>query len=661
MEDQKFFNVADKKVTILWVDRKKGSKKLIGEFDPDVIVEEINPNQDYEPLIAGRYVNQISVPQEILAVHQSEIADLKTQITEVKTALRDERDSLRRKLLETKERELDQKYLEELELEEKTATKWLARGLVDVIEGNQSYKGVNVETRVLYFGKRHRKNAIIRELTTNLGYTIDTFNLVIVGGNAAGVSAAQFARKIYRKANIIVIEREPYSQYSRCGLPYSLSKVIPEFDDLQEFKEGFYKVNNIDIRLQQEVIDIDPVKKSVQIRVLETGKVYELPYDKLILATGATPWIPPIENKDKYIDRGVFFLRTMDQGIAIQQFIEGKEGKMNAVVVGAGLVGLETAEALSEMGLEVSVIEALDHPLGLFMDADVAKLATKVLTNHGIKLYLGHFAKGFIGDEEQLTGVEIKSRNSDETIVIPTEICVVGTGNRPNLELAEKAGCDIGRQITINERCETSVSDIYAIGDCTEWNRLFPNKIVPVGMGTMAVRMGRVAGENSVGGGRNLAPLIFSRVTKLFDTWFAAVGPTVSELERDGWTDYVATRYKGSSRPHYFPGHQDLITKLIAEKSSGKIIGAQLVGKERVAQRANVIAMAIQMGATVDDLIHLENVYSPPTAPVWDPIVEAAFLLEAKIKRDLESAKLSKIMAQAINFSKREKFAPSVT
>ncbi|MHA1603050.1 MAG: FAD-dependent oxidoreductase, partial [Candidatus Freyarchaeota archaeon] len=345
-------------------------------------------------------------------------------------------------------------------------------------------------------------------------------------------------------------------------------------------------------------------------------------------ATGSYPAAPPIDGvKDK---EGVYFLRTLQDAMNIAAAAENAK---NAVVVGAGLIGVETAENLVEKGLKVAIVEFLPSVVPLMIDPDMAELVEEELTKHGMEIYTNTAAKAVLG-EERAEKVLIENRETKETKEIPADLVVIGAGVRPYTEIAEKAGVELGttKYIKVNERCETSVPDIYSAGDCTEYPDFVTRQPLPMGMGTIAVRQGKVCGINAAGGEAKMLPgVLQTRITKIFDIQIAAVGPTAHQLERNGIKPVIG-KVTGSTKPEYYPGGKLIRMKILADEK-GKILGAQIVGYEDVHQKINVIAAAMQAGMTVYDLEWLETCYAPASCPTWDVLTLAAEPVIKKIAR----------------------------
>lgn len=464
--------------------------------------------------------------------------------------------------------------------------------------------------------------------------------IVIVGGGCGGATAAQFARKTDRTSEITIIEREPYPQYSRCGLPYGISGIIPDFANLIEAPEERLKKNRIALHLGTEATSVDKERKVVHAK---TGdKAFELPYDSLILATGAKATVPPIKGVLKEGGRpgelkpGVYVLRTIEDARGIQSL--GHKGK-RAVVVGAGLVGLEVAEALMVRGCKVAIVEYLHNCILAMVDEDMAQMMADAIAKHGVKLFTNYQATEILGEEKANCVVAIE-RNTGEERTFYADLIVIATGQRGETELAKQVGCSVGvtKQIVVDDRCETCEKSVYAIGDCTEYPDLVTAKPYVSGLGTIAVKMAMVAGVNAAGGDERLPKgFLITRATEPFGCQVAAVGPTCVQLEAAGIKPVIG-KVRSFTLPDYYPGRKEIFVKVLVHPDTGKILGAQIVGEDRVHMRINAFAVALQAGMTVQEMAKLETAYCPPAAPTVDPITIACEAAKLKLARGIRPA-----------------------
>jgi NADH oxidase (H2O2-forming) len=469
----------------------------------------------------------------------------------------------------------------------------------------------------------------------SLGGAVLVRKIVIVGAGCGGGTAAQFARKTDRTAEIVMIEREEYPQYSRCGLPYGISGIIPELTNLIEAPEERLRKNRIGLMLGTSVTSILPDTKIVHASKPD-GSPVELPYDSLVLATGAKAWVPPIKGAFKEgtkgdLKDGVFVLRTIEDARAIQKL--AYKGK-RAVVIGAGLVGLEVAEALMIRGCKVTIIEFLPNCILAMVDEDMAQMMADAIRKHDVKMFNEFEVTEILGDQKA-NGVVAVDRNTKEEREFYADVIVIATGQRGETELAKQVGCTVGetRQIKVDDRCETCVKGVFAVGDCTEYPELITGKPTVSGLGTIAVKMAMVAGVNAAGGDERLPRgFLQTRATEPFGCQVAAVGPTTPQLEAAGIKPLIG-KVRGFTLPDYFPGRLEIYVKVLAHPETGKILGAQIVGEDRVHMRVNAFAVAIMSDMTVHDLARLETAYCPPAAPTMDVITIACEAARLKLAR----------------------------
>jgi len=442
--------------------------------------------------------------------------------------------------------------------------------------------------------------------------------LLIIGSGAAGSTAAQFARKANRKAEITVLGNEPYSEYSKCGLPYVIGGAIPNFDELIEFSKSWFQHFKINLKLENEAYDIDPEGKIVKSVSLEDAGEEEHQYDALIIATGASSWIPKIKGaflEEGRLKEGIFTLRTMDDAKQILKRVE--KGK-RAMIVGSGLIGIEMAEALSRRGMKIYV-RLRTHMLTGMIDEDMAAPVQKGAEELGIH-FIPRVTVSEIGGEGKVKYVVLKNLDTEEESEYPADLVIISAGSKARVEVAEKAKCQIGSigGIVIDKECKTSVKDIYAAGDCTEYPDFVTGKPSLIGLGSIGVKQGRTAGMNAVGRKEEMPRgILNNRTTELFGLEISAVGPTMRGLKRAG-IEPIVGKFSGTTLPHYFPGKKVITVKVMADPKDGRIIAAQIVGEEEVHQRINVFATAILREMTLKDFMQLETCYAPPAAPTLD-------------------------------------------
>jgi len=440
--------------------------------------------------------------------------------------------------------------------------------------------------------------------------------IAVIGCGAAGATAAMQARKHDRKAEITIFNREQYSQYSRCGLPYTISGKVREFDDLILMPVDNWDMLKIDTKLSTNVTRIDHDAKKLEYDGESGDGTFE--YDALIFATGAENADPPIKGLDK--DR-VYGLRTIDDAKLLAK--EADKAK-KVVVIGGGLVGMETAEAFVERGLDVTVVEFLPNCLLAMVDPDIADIVEEHCKEHGLKILTNTAAQEILGDEEP-TGVLIKNRESGEETEIAADAVVVATGVRAITELAESIGVEIGpsRAIKTDEKMQTNLKDVYACGDCAENFEFITRDPMTMGLGTIAVREARVAGINSAGGDVTFPGIVGAKVTKLFGLEIASTGLT-DHLAEELDVQVKKGSIKGLTKPPYYVGGKDIKIKTYFRKEDGRLVGGQLVGVEDAAMRLNVITIGIQNDVDVVEFFDFENCYAPAICDTWDPLVQSA-------------------------------------
>jgi len=435
--------------------------------------------------------------------------------------------------------------------------------------------------------------------------------IVIIGANAAGTDAASAARKTDRKAEIILLTKEDKGAYSRCGLPFVLDGHIPSFENLIVYPSSFYKMMKLDLRLETEAKSIDTEAKTVEVED-KKGRSETLEYDSLIIATGAKPFIPPIEGIDK---EGVFTLHTYDDGVRL---VKAMKKAKTAAIIGSGLVGLETAVAFNRMNIKTTVIEMLPYILPRMLDKDMAGEVQKRLEEKGIKIMLGKPAEAIIGKDR----AEAVSVGGEE---VPADIVLNSAGVRPNTELAKAAGISIGETggIKTNIRMQTSAEDVYAAGDCAETTHIVTGRPCLPLLGATAVREGKVAGINAAGGYTIFPGALCSAVSQLLDFEVGATGLTEFWASRFG-VEVAVGKISGLTRAMYYPGAKPIKVKLLIEREEKIIVGGQIVGGEEVTQRINALSLAIQKRMTVYELIKADTCYAPSVCETWEPMVLAA-------------------------------------
>ncbi|MEU8260205.1 FAD-dependent oxidoreductase [Micromonospora sp. NPDC048999] len=443
--------------------------------------------------------------------------------------------------------------------------------------------------------------------------------LVVIGGDAAGMAAASQARRRRDRAEleIVAFERGHFTSYSACGIPYWVSGVVSEREQLiardpATFREKF----DIDVRLRHEVTAIDPDRREVVARDLAGGGQVRERYDTLVYATGATP-VRPKWGTDGIA--GVFGVQTLDDGSALLNWLDHEPRPRRAVVVGGGYIGVEMAEALLQRGLSVDLVEQADRPLPT-MDPDMAELALDALRRIGVGIRTGLSVTGLRERDGRVAAVVTPEGP------IPTDVVVLGLGVRPNTALAEAAGLPLGPTggVRTDRRMRVpGVAGVWAAGDCVETLHRVSGMPVHIPLGTHANKQGRVAGINIGGGYATFPGVIGTAVTKVCDLEVGRTGLREQDARAVGF-EFVSVVAESTSRAGYYPGARPMTVKLIAERPSGRLLGAQIVGWSEAAKRIDALAVALWNGMTVDEMTSLDLGYAPPYAPVWDPVLIAA-------------------------------------
>lgn len=443
--------------------------------------------------------------------------------------------------------------------------------------------------------------------------------VIIIGGVAGGASAAARIRRLDETAQIIVLERSNYVSYANCGLPYFIGGVIREQAELTlQTPQSFWERFHIDVRVRNEAVDIDVKSKTVAIRRLDTGEIYHEQYDKLLLSPGAKPVVPHLPGVTS--DR-IFSLRTVEDTLRIRKFIEEYK-PATAVLVGGGFIGLEMAENLTAMGISVTVIQR-SNQLFAPMDADMASFIHAQMRSHGVKLELEKTVTGF----SSKGGKPVTMIKDSEPI--SSDMVLLGVGVEPDTVLAEKAGLALGIRgaVAVNEYMETSVPDIYAVGDAVEVSHFVTGKKALISLAGPANKQGRIAADNICGGNSMFKGTQGSSVIKIFEMTGAVTGINEKTAEAAGIV-YDKVVLSPVSHAAYYPGGQTMYMKVLYEKETLRLLGAQIAGYEGVDKRIDVLAAAIRAGMTADKLAELELAYAPPYSSAKDPVNMAGFMIE---------------------------------
>ena len=449
--------------------------------------------------------------------------------------------------------------------------------------------------------------------------------MVVVGGDAAGMSAASQARRRRTPADleIVAFERGPHVSYSACGLTYYAGDVVKDWRDLVARTAEEFSSQDIEVRTGHEVEAVDLEARRVRVRDLDAGRVVEEAWDVLVVATGSEPVRPPIDGIDL---PGVYGLSVLQDGIDLRRAVDA--GPERAVIVGGGYIGLEAAEALVKRGIPTALVEAAPQVMGR-MDPDMGELVSQAVRDIGVELYLEEEVEAIEGDD-RVRAVRTAARTLDADLV------VLGLGTRPGVGLAKAAGVELGRSgaVAVNPRMQTRHEGVWAAGDCAEARHLVSGEPVSYHLGTIANKQGRVCGINIGGGYATFPGVLGTAVSKVCDVEVARTGLSEAELGPLGlqWEQAVV---ESTTRAGYFPGAEPLRAKVVAERRSGRLLGAQIVGREGSAKRIDVFATALWNQMTVAEMVNMDLSYAPPFSPVWDPVLIATRKLSEQVERTL--------------------------
>ncbi len=472
--------------------------------------------------------------------------------------------------------------------------------------------------------------------------------VIIVGGVAGGASCAARLRRLDETAQIIMVERGPYVSYANCGLPYHVGGLIPEEASLLVASEAtFRKQFAIDVRTRCEAVAIDPVKKTVDLRNVETGEVTSESYDKLVLSPGAASIRPPLPGIDL---PGIFHVRTVPDARAIREWIEKgtafltgmdryggyqtQRPTMRAVVIGGGFIGLEMVENLVHRDFEVTLVEMLDQVLAP-LDREHARLVEGRLQQHGVRLALGDGVAGFEACPDG--GIRVQTKSGK---VHPADIVILALGVRPEIGLAKMAGLEIGPRggIRVDEHMRTSNPDIFAVGDAVEVKDFVTGEWSLIALAGPANRQGRIAADVIAGRDSRYRGTQGTAIIGVFGATAAWTGATEKTLQRLGDTDYEKIYLYPNSHAGYYPGAKPIAMKVLFRKSDGRLLGAQALGEDNVDKRISALAMAIQMGATIYDLEEAELCYAPQFGSAKDPVNFAGMVAADVLRGDMPLA-----------------------
>ena len=449
-------------------------------------------------------------------------------------------------------------------------------------------------------------------------WSID-MKVVIVGGVAGGATAAARIRRLDEQAEIVVFERSGFISYANCGLPYYIGGVIEDPEELTlQTPESFFSRFRVSMRVRHEVTAIHPDKKAVSVTDLETGEVFEESYDKLILSPGAKPTQPRLPGVGL---NKLFTLRTVEDTFRIKAYISENHPK-SAVLAGGGFISLELAENLRELGMEVTIVQRPKQLMNPF-DPDMAAFIHSEMRRHGVKLALGHTVEGF---EEKDGGVDVLLKDEAP---LHADMVVLAIGVSPDTQLAQDAGLELGVKgsIVVNDRMETSVPDIYAVGDAVQVKHFVTGQDVLLSLAGPANKQGRIAADNICGGDSHYTGSQGSSVIKVFAMTAASTGVNETNARKAG-LDVDTVILSPMSHAGYYPGGKVMTMKVVFEKETYRLLGAQIVGYEGVDKRIDVLATAIRAGLKATELKDLDLAYAPPYSSAKDPVNMAGFMIE---------------------------------
>lgn len=452
---------------------------------------------------------------------------------------------------------------------------------------------------------------IFMETDTNMANN----KLVVIGGDAAGMSAASKVRREQPDREIVVIEKSNYTSYSACGIPYFISGKVKTYRELivrtpEEFRNDY----NIKVKTLHKAVGIDTDNKKVKILDIANNTEYWESYNQLLIATGGKAFCPNVAGYDA---EGVFGISTLKSGIKLENYIREKNPK-TAVIIGGGYIGLEMAEALLERGLKVSLVNRGEQLMNT-LDPDMGELITQAIKNLGVTVYAKEELIGFETKDKQIIAVKTNKQ------VIPADLVILGMGSSPNTGFLKGSGIELSDKgaVKVNNRQQTTITDVWAAGDCAETFNIISKKPFYIALGTVANKTGLVAGSNITGEDIIFPGIVGTAVCKICSYEVARTGLREKQIKILN-IDYATTIIRTKSRANYYPNAKDITVKLLAEKKTGRLLGGQIIGEEGAAKRIDVIATALTHSLTAQNLIDLDLSYAPPFSPVWDPVQIAA-------------------------------------
>ena len=449
--------------------------------------------------------------------------------------------------------------------------------------------------------------------------------IVVIGGVAAGTSAASKAKRVDPSADVKIIQEESVVSYGACGIPYVIEGIVNNFEELIERPADVFKSKyGIDIIINTRAHKIDRFRKQVHATDLQSGKETIFDYDSLVVGTGARAVVPDLKGVNQ---EGVFLIRNYADGMRINNSTITKNAH-SCIIAGAGLIGLEMVEAFKKRArgggggadMDVTLVEMADHVLPTMLDKNMAKTVERELVDNGVRIILGERVEEILGVDGQVDGIKTNTKRE-----INSDFIVLGTGVKPNSEIARDAGVELGsaNAIKVDEYMKTNIPDVFAAGDCATARNYITNKDMYLPLGTTANKQGRVAGENAAGGNAKFRGIAGSAITKVFDLFIGKTGLTKEDALRNGF-DPVEEVIEDITRASYYPNNKPICIKIVADRKSGRVIGSQIVGGEGVKERIDLIALALLLRADIRDLASYDACYVPPASPVWEPVNIAA-------------------------------------
>lgn len=436
--------------------------------------------------------------------------------------------------------------------------------------------------------------------------------LIVIGGVAAGMSAASKARRVNPDLDIRVYTDEEYISYAGCGLPYFIGGTIESKAKLLARSVESFRDQNIDVNILSRLESIDTKNRTLKIRDLQDNTSKEDIYDKLVIATGARALVPPFEGGNL---KGIFTLRTVNDSLRIKEYLNEVKPQ-NIVIIGGGYIGLEMVETFVEKWCKVSLIERAPHIIPN-MDSDMAEILTEYLVSKGVDIHTGESVQGFLGKDRVEAVVTDKG-------TIPADFVLLSIGVLPNTEFAADCGITLGPKnaILTDRKMKTNIEGIFAAGDCATAPHEVSGKDVYIPLGTTANKQGKVAGENGAGGDATFNGVLGTGIARVMEMEVSRTGLSERECKELGIL-YESRKIKSRTSAHYCPNSRHIHLKLIAEQGTGRILGSQIVGYQGAAARIDMLAVAITARATVHQVMDMDLAYSPPFSPVWDPVLVA--------------------------------------